>query len=113
MMTQPWFDAASYAWIPGTVYGVVTGALGAVVGWLAWHGRARRFVLCTWTALWTAALLLLAAGIAALASGQPWAIWYAFLLPGVVGITVVGANFATILKRYREVEKRRLSSHDL
>lgn len=112
-MQEAWFNADVYAWIPGTVYGVVTGAMGAVVGWLAWHGRARRFVLGTWIGLWSAALVLLLVGLAALAVKQPYPIWYAFLLPGVIGVTVVGANFATILKRYRDVEQRRLAARDL
>lgn len=112
-MTQPWFDANLYAWIPGTAYGAVTGVLGSVVGWLAWHGRARNFVVNTWKALWAAALGLLAAGVYAIAEGQPWGIWYGLLLPGVIGVTVVGANFLTILKRYRDVEQRRLAARDL
>jgi hypothetical protein len=112
-MTQPWFNPDLYSWIPGTLYGVVTGVLGGIVGWLAWHGRARRFVLGTWIGLWSAALVFLLIGLAALAQRQPFGIWYAFLLPGVIGVTVVGANFATILKRYRDVEQRRLAAQDL
>jgi hypothetical protein len=112
-MTQPWFDADLYAWIPGTVYGAATGVLAAVVGWLAWHGRARGFVLTTWKALWFVALALLAVGIYAFAKGQPWGIWYGFLLPGVIGASVVGGNFFTILNRYRDMEQRRLAARDL
>jgi len=112
-MTQPWFDAELYAWIPGTLYGVAAGALGAAAGWLAWHGRARGFVLTAWKALWLAALVLLAVGVIALVQGQPWGIWYGFLLPGVIGACVVGANFFTILRRYREMEQRRLAARDL
>ena len=112
-MTQAWFDPNVYAWIPGTIYGTATGVLGAVVGWLAWHGRARSFVLTTWKALWAVALALLAVGLYALVKGQPWGIWYGFLLPGVIGATAVGANFFTILKRYRDAEQRRFAARDL
>ena len=112
-MAQPWFNADLYAWVPGTVYGVVTGAIGGLVGWLAWHGRARGLVLRAWKALWLAALVLLAVGIVALMQGQPWGIWYGFLLPGVIGTSLVGANFFTILNRYRDLEQRRLAARDL
>jgi len=55
----------------------------------------------------------LTAGMLALIRGQPWGIWFGFLLPGAVGTLVVGANSLVILKRYREVEERRLSAKDL
>jgi hypothetical protein len=112
-MTQPWFDAVHYAWIPGTVYGGVTGLLGAVVGWLASRGRARHFVITTWWVLWYTALAYIAIGLFALSKGQPWGIWYGFLLPGGIGFCVVGGNFFTIAKRYRELEERRLAARDL
>ncbi len=112
-MTQPWFDAVHYSWIPGTVYGVVTGLLGGVVGWLASRGRARRFVITTWRVLWCTALVFVAVGLCALLKGQPFGIWYGFLLPGGIGVSVVGGNFFTIAKRYREMEQRRLAARDL
>jgi peptidoglycan/LPS O-acetylase OafA/YrhL len=112
-MTQPWFDPDLYAWIPGTVYGVAVGLLGVVVGVLAQRGRARGFVINAWIAAWLVGLALLAVGVAALLQGQPWGIWYGFLLPGVIGAAVVGGNYFTIAKRYREIEQRRLAARDL
>ena len=49
----------------------------------------------------------------ALANGQPWGVWYGLLLPGAIGTAIVGANSMVILKRYREVEERRLAAKDL
>ena len=112
-MIQPWFDPNQYAWIPGTVYGCVAGILGGLVGWLVPRGKARRFILSAWIALWATGLALLAVGIAALLAGQPWGVWYGILLPGAIGALVVGGNLLVILKRYREVEQRRLSATDL
>ncbi len=112
-MIQPWFDPNQYAWIPGTVYGVVAGILRGLVGWLVPRGRARRFILSAWITLWAAGLALLIVGLLALLSGQPWGVWYGLLLPGAVGALVVGGNLLVILKRYRDVEQRRVAAADL
>ena len=42
-----------------------------------------------------------------------WGVWYGLLLPGAVGTMVVGANSLVILKKYREIEERRLTAKDL
>jgi biotin transporter BioY len=113
MMMQPWFDQNHYAWIPGTIYAVAAGLMGGLVGWLAPRGRARNFVLRAWFALWAAAVALLVAGFVALAQGQPWGIWYGFLLPGVIGTLVVGINSYVVRRAYRLVEERKLAARDL
>jgi hypothetical protein len=112
-MVQPWFDQIHYAWIPGAVYGVAAGLMGGVVGWLAPRGRARNFVLGSWTALWVAAIGLLVVGFVALAEGQPWGIWYGFLCPGAIGTLVVGLNSYTVHMAYRLAEERKLAARDL
>ena len=112
-MIQPWFDPNHYAWIPGTVYGCIAGVMGGLVGWLVPRGKAKRFILSAWITLWAAGIALLAVGVLALIGGQPWGVWYALLLPGMVGAIVIGGNLLVILKRYREVEQRRFSATDL
>jgi hypothetical protein len=112
-MIEPWFDPNHYAWIPGTAYGLAAGLMGGLVGWLVPRGRARNFILRAWFTLGAVAVALLTVGIAALGSGQPWGVWYGLLLPGAIGTLVVGANSVVILKRYREVEERRLAAKDL
>lgn len=112
-MGQPWFDPNQYAWIPGTAYGVLAALVAGLVVWLVPRGRGRKLVLGAWTALWLLAVALLAAGLVALNNGQPWGVWYGLLLPGGIGILVVGANTLVIRKRYREVEERRLAAKDL
>jgi hypothetical protein len=102
-MIQPWFNPDSYAWIPGTVFGGVALLLGGLVVWLVPQGRAKPFILRAWIGLWLVAFGLLGTGAFALFAGQPWGVWYCFLLPGVVGVFVLGGNFLFILKRYREV----------
>ena len=112
-MLQLWFDPNLYGWIPGALYGCAAAVMAGFVVWLAPAGRARRAIVGGWVALWAAAVLLLAAGLLALAGGQPWGVWYSLLLPGVIGGLVVGATFFVILKKYREVERRRLAAKDL
>ncbi|MGB6608772.1 MAG: hypothetical protein WBE63_03490 [Acidobacteriaceae bacterium] len=112
-MIDPWFDPNHYAWIPGTVYALAAGLLAGLVAWLVPRGRARNFILRAWFSLWIAAVVLLIAGFIALAGRQPWGVWYGLLLPGAIGTLVVGANSLVILKRYRDVEQRRLAAKDL
>ena len=112
-MIEPWFDPNHYAWIPGTAYGLAAGLMGALVVWLVPRGRARTFILRAWFTLWAVAFALLVVGIVALANGQPWGVWYGLVLPGAIGTLVVGANSVVVLKRYREVEERRLAAKDL
>ena len=112
-MTEPWIDPNHYAWIPGSAYGLAAGLLGGLVGWLVPRGRARNFILRAWFTIWAIAVALLIAGFVALAEGQPWGVWYALLLPGAIGTLVVGANSLVIMKRYREIEERRLAAKDL
>ena len=38
-MNEPWFDPNSYAWIPGTLLGTLSGLWGALVGTLAPRGK--------------------------------------------------------------------------
>lgn len=112
-MTEPWFDPNQFAWIPGTAYGLTAAVMGGLVAWLVPRGRARRFILNAWLALWIAALVLLGIGFVALSGGQPWGVWYGLLLPGAIGTLVVGANWFVILNGYRQVERRRLAAKDL
>ena len=112
-MIEPWFDPNQYAWMPGAAYGLLAGLMGGLVGWFAPRGRARVFILRAWFTLWAIAVGLLIVGVVALVDKQPWGIWYSLLLPGGIGTLVVGANSLVILKRYREVEERRLAAKDL
>jgi hypothetical protein len=112
-MTDPWFDPNHYAWMPGTLFGAAAGILAVLVAWFAVQGKARAAMIRSWIALWIAAMALLVAGLIGLRSGQPYGVWYGLLLPGIVGTLVLGGNLLVILKRYREVEQRRLAAKDL
>lgn len=112
-MTVPWFNPTEYSWIPGVAYGAVAATMSGLVSWLAVHGRARNAVLRAWAGLWMAGVILLVVGFVALFEGQPWGIWYAFLLTGAIGTFVVGANYFTLKNAYRRIEERKVALHDL
>ena len=112
-MTQPWFDENMYAWIPGTALGCLGGLWGGVVGTLAPRGRARGFVLGFTWALLLGSAVLLGLGVVALASGQPYGVWYGLGLPGLIGLMVIGANTFTVYSVYRAAEARKLAARDL
>ncbi len=112
-MIVPWFDPNLYAWIPGTLLGVVGGTLGAVTGTLAPRGKARRLVLGLYVAVIVMCACLLGVGVVALLAGQPYGVWYGLGFPGLLGIVVVGALYPMARRHYREAEARRLAAGDL
>jgi uncharacterized membrane protein len=105
-MAEPWFDANSWAWLPGTLLGTFAGLWGALTGTLAPQGKARHLVLGLGWLLLGVSLVLLAAGLTALVSGQPHDVWNSLGLPGLIGAVVIASLFPVINKRYREAEQR-------
>ncbi len=112
-MTEPWFDPNLYAWIPGTLLGLVGGTLGAATGVLASRGRAQRLLLGSYVVVIVACACLFAIGLVALLTGQPYGVWYGLGLPGLLGVIIVGALYPVVRQRYREAEARRLVAGDL
>jgi hypothetical protein len=112
-MNEPWFDANAWAWIPGTLFGTLGGLWGAVAGTLAPRGRARGLVLGSGLAFVAIGVAMLAGGLVALATGQPYGIWYGLLLPGFMGIVLFPCLLPVVWKRYREAEERRIQAADL
>lgn len=112
-MNEPWFDAIRYAWIPGTLLGVLVGLWGSLVGALAPRGKAKPLVLGSLGILLASALICLIAAIAALLSHQPHGIWYGLLLPGVIGLLVLGPLTPLVIMGYRQAEFRKMQARDL
>ena len=108
-----WFDAASYAWIPGTALGCLAGLWGALGGVLAPAGKAKLLVVGLGGTLIAASLALLVTGVVALVAGQPYGVWYGFGLAGLIGTIVVPCLMPVILVRYRQAELRRIEAEDL
>ena len=92
-----WWTPETAGWIGGAA-GSASGIFGAVIGTLCSLGRGRRFVIAGLLALGAAGLVLLTAGLAALALGQPYEVWYPLVLLGVID-PVVAFSLLPMLRR--------------
>ena len=75
-------------------------------------GKARKFVLAMTRIFIGLGILLTVAGLIAVGFQQPYAVWYALLLPGVILTLVFSLNLPAIQRRYDELEIRRMASVD-
>jgi hypothetical protein len=96
----------------GGIGGSVIGCFGVLLGLLASKGKARTFVLATMKIFIALGILLTIAGFVAVVSSQPYAVWYALLLPGVILTLVFSLTLPSIQRRYDELEIRRMTSID-
>jgi hypothetical protein len=105
-------DPARRVGLWGGIAGSVLGIAGALLGWLASAGRARTLVIAGLLLIMAAGGSSLVLGVFAVVRGAPPAVYYSFLLLGVVAILVPAAALPGIRKRYEEIELRRLSALD-
>jgi len=96
----------------GGIGGSLIGCLGGLIGLLVSKGRARNFVLASVKCFIVLGILLTIAGLLAAVLKQPYAVWYALLLPGVILVFVFSLNLHSIQRRYDELEIRRMTSMD-
>jgi hypothetical protein len=108
--TAWWSDRA--AGVLGGIAGSVVGILGAVVGWLGLAGRAKGLVLGTLKGIGWMAAGALVLGVVALASGQPYAVFYPLLLLGTIGAALGFTLPRALNKRYEQIELRRMRALD-
>ncbi len=113
-MIEPWFDPVRfgilYGGIGGSALGVIGGILGAASGYLAPRGKGRSLILGAFTILLVIGVLQLLVGCYAFISGQPYGIWYPFVLIGVILTAVMGGLLPVVRKRYTEAEARRVNA---
>lgn len=102
----PW----QYAWVPGTLIGVLGGVWGALGGSLARRGRGRALVMILGLAIVCCSTALLLYGLYALLQGAPYAAWYPSLLAGAVGTIVFGSLLPVVRARYAAEERARMAA---
>ena len=107
---QWWTDQAA-GWL-GAITGSIIGCMGALIGWLAATGRARRLAVGMMTVMMVAGILALIAGGIALAQSQPYAVYYPLLLTGGLSSVSPAALLRIVRKRYEDLELRRMSALD-
>jgi hypothetical protein len=94
-----WWSPRTGGWIGGTI-GSAVGVLGALIGTLCALGRARRFAIGGLVALAVIGGALLLVGGVALASRQPFEVWYPPLLPGVIATPLALALIPIARRRF-------------
>src|SRR5262249_20399912 len=84
--------------IVGGLVGAIIGCIGALTEWLAARGKAQRFVVNAVRVLIGAGVVFALGGLAAVTLRQPYEVWYALLLLGVLLVVI----FPFRLRRYRD-----------
>lgn len=102
------------ALLGGGVCGVLLGGIGGgVCAPLAAKGRGRALVMPFIGLLVALGVGMLATAIVALAAGQPYHVWYAFLLPGVLGTALSTMMVFIVRRAYRQHDSRRLAAEEI
>ncbi len=107
-----WFGNRGAALLGGIGGGLI-GLWGALIGILSGRGKARRFVLASANALFVIGVASLVGGMAALATAQPYAVYYPLLLIGIILVVVIGKMRASLSARYEQLELKRMQSMDI
>lgn len=110
-MTGEWFDSRT-AGMLGGIGGTLLGLWGALIGIVASRGKARGFVLASANAMLVIGVACLAGGVAALVTGQPYAVYYTLLLFGIILVAVIGFIRRGLVARYEQLELQRMQSMD-
>jgi len=111
---DPWFDSQTAGMIGATI-GVVLGAGfgglgGGLGGPLAAVGKAKGLVLGVFGLGLAIGVGLILTGLVALVLGQPWHVWFVFLMPGVVMSVVMGGLLPMIRAQYARAEQRKMDA---
>ena len=110
--TGAWWGNRTSAFLGGGV-GSLLGILGAIVGMLTGIGRGRTIAIgvCWFTIL--LGIACLAAGVGALATSQPYHVYYPLLLLGLLCTIIMSSILPTVRKRFAESELRRMEAMDV
>ena len=106
-----WFGARAGILI-GAIGGTVIGLWGALIGVLAARGRAKGFVLMSAGVLFVVGVGSLVAGVTALLTQQPYAVYYPLLLVGGILAVAMFALRRSLPQRYEALELDKMRAMD-
>ncbi len=110
-MAGQWFSGSTMG-IIGGVGGSVIGIWGALIGFLAGRGKARGFAMASSNVLIVVGIVCLFAGVVALATRQPYTVWFTMFLFGGLLVGVVGSLRRVLPQRYQALELKKMRSMD-
>lgn len=117
LQSTEWFDSSTSGMIGaivGSSIGVIVGGIGGpLAGTLAPRGKAKAFVIGFFIASLVIGVILTLIGIGALVMGQPYHVWFVFLLPGVLTASLTGSALPMLHKHYAVAEQRKLDAEEL
>lgn len=111
---DPWFTEQAAGFVGGGI-GVVLGAGfggigGGLGGPLASMGKARGLVLGIFGLGLALGIGLALTGVVALVLGQPWHVWFVFLMPGITASIIFGGLLPMIRTQYAKAEQRKMDA---
>ena len=99
--------------IGGALYGCLVGGGGAFVGIFAGKGKFKKFILTYLFIIMAVSAILLCVGIFALATGQPYHVWYPFMFIGGMGAIQLPIFYIMTRKFYIKAELKKMNIDDL
>ena len=110
-----WFDARTGnmgGGIGGTLMGCYGALFGILCGILVPLGKGKRLLYGMILFAFVMGVFSLVVGITAVFCGQPYHVWYPFVLLGGITIFVFPAPYLTIRQQYAQVELRKMQALD-
>ncbi|MDH4048514.1 MAG: hypothetical protein OEV63_10315 [Gammaproteobacteria bacterium] len=106
-----WFGDRS-AGLLGGIGGALIGLWGALIGVLSSRGKARLFVVASVNVLVVIGVASLVGGVVAIATAQPYAVYFPLLLVGVILVAVFGKMRGKLSAQYEQLELKKMQSMD-
>jgi hypothetical protein len=115
-MAEPWIDQTVMIWA-GSIGGCLVGLWGAAIGtagsYLVPRGKAKGLVMTALVVPAVLGVVSLLVGVYAVIVGQPYVIWYPFVLVGFL-LSALAIPFVFVMRhRYRQVELRKMQADEL
>ncbi len=111
----PWWDPQTMGMvggIGGAVIGTIGGLHGGAIGYFAPRGKYKSVVLTVHVSMIVAGAAVLIAGLVAVFSGQPYAVYYPLLLLGGLVTMLFTFLFPVVIAQYRHADARKLDAEE-